>query len=512
MEPTTRARGTLMSTAFAALERRLREVTDLQRASSVLHWDQTTYMPAKGGSGRGRQIATLSRHAHEVLTSAETGRLLDEAEGTVDGEAPGSYEASLTRLARRMYDRATRVPPELLSECQEHYAASYQAWIEARPANDFAAVRPILEKTVELSRRISDCYPEREHVADPLIDSSDRGMTAASIKAIFAELREGLVPIVKAIGAQAPADASCLHQRFPREAQLQAGLQIITDFGFDAERGRQDESPHPFMTKFSHGDVRITTRIDDDFLSPALFGTLHECGHALYELGIDPAYDGTPLSSGTSAGVHESQSRLWENLVGRSRRFWKGRYPDLQRHFPEQLGNVSLDAFYRAVNQVSPSLIRVEADEVTYNLHIIVRFDLEMALLEGTLSVADLPEAWRERYRSDLGVAPDDDRDGCMQDVHWFAGPVGGVFQGYTLGNLLSAQFYAKAVEAVPSIPDDIEAGRFDALRGWLTENLYRHGSAVTPEEAVVRATGSEIRTGPYLAYLRQKFGELYEL
>jgi len=447
-----------------------------------------------------------------VLTSVETGRALDEAEKGLAGEAYGSYPASLVRLARHIYDRATRIPADLLTECHEHYAVTYQAWTEARPENDFAKVRPLLEKTVDLSRRASDCYPDRDHVADPLIDSSDRGMSAATVKAVFAELREGLVPIVKAIGSQTPADASCLHQHFPREAQLEAGWSIIRDFGFDPARGRQDESPHPFMTKFSHGDVRVTTRIDERFLSPALFGTLHECGHALYELGIDPSYDGTPLSSGTSSGVHESQSRLWENLVGRSRRFWKGRYPELQRRFPEQLGDVSLDAFYRAINRVSPSLIRVEADEVTYNLHIILRFDLELALLEGTLSVADLPEAWRERYRSDLGVAPEDDRDGCMQDVHWFAGPVGGVFQGYTLGNLLSAQFFAKAVEDAPSIPDEIEAGRFDTLRGWLTENLYRFGSSLTPDEVVKQATGTGIRTEPYLAYLREKFGELYEL
>jgi carboxypeptidase Taq len=501
-----------MTSVFGELEGRLREVTDLQRAAAVLNWDQTTYMPALGGAGRGRQIATLSRHAHAVLTAPETGRLLDRAQAELEGRGYEEYEPSLVRLGRRMYDRATRIPPDLLSACQEHYAESYQIWTTARPDDDFAQVRPHLEKTVDLSRRVSDCFPDREHVADPLIDAADRGMTASSVREIFAELREGLVPLVKAIGERPPADASCLHQSFPREGQLKAGLAIIRDFGFDPARGRQDLSPHPFMTKFSHGDVRITTRVDEGFLSPALFGTLHECGHALYELGIAEQYEGTPLSSGASSGVHESQSRLWENLVGRSRRFWSARYPDLQSIFPQQLGKVPLETFYRAVNRVAPSLIRVEADEVTYNLHIVIRFDLELALLEGTLAVKDLPEAWRERYRADLGLAPENDRDACMQDVHWFGGPVGGAFQGYTLGNVLSAQFYARAIDVHPEIPDEIEGGRFDTLRGWLAENLYRFGSALTPEEVVTRATGTGIRTEPYLAYLRQKFGELYAL
>ena len=282
--------------------------------------------------------------------------------------------------------------------------------------------------------------------------------------------------------------------------------------GYDFNRGRQDKTHHPFMTKFGPGDVRITTRIDENDLSGGLFSTIHEAGHALYEQGIDPAYDGTPLDTGTSAGVHESQSRLWENIVGRSARFWQYYYPKLATAFPEQLGDVSEEAFYRAINKVQPSLIRTEADEVTYNLHVIIRFGLELDLLEGKLSVADLPEAWHARYQESLGVRAPDDRDGVLQDVHWYSGPIGGSFQGYTLGNIMAAQFYAAALTAHPEIPRQIAQGQFDTLHAWLRDNIYRHGSKFTAAELLPRVTGSPLTLKPYLIYLRTKYAEIYGL
>ncbi|HEX5690090.1 MAG TPA: carboxypeptidase M32, partial [Roseiflexaceae bacterium] len=360
--------------------------------------------------------------------------LIDALERDAGQLAYDSDDAALIRIARRDFDRATRVPGDFVSEFVGHQAAAFDAWGRARPANDFASMQPLLERTLDLSRRYADFFPGYDHVADPLIDLTDFGMQAAQVRVLFGQLREQLVPMVQAIASQPPADNTSLHQFFPEDRQLEAGMAAIKRFGYDLTRGRQDKTLHPFCTHFSIGDVRITTRVDEHDLSNALFSTMHECGHALYEQGIDPALEGTPLARGTSSGVHESQSRLWENLVGRSRGFWEFFYPHLQSSFPEQLGAVTLEAFYRAINKVSRSLIRTDADEVTYNLHVITRFELELELLEGKLAIRDLPEVWRARYRENLGIEPPDDRDGVLQDVHWYAGTIGGMFQGYTLG------------------------------------------------------------------------------
>jgi carboxypeptidase Taq len=385
-------------------------------------------------------------------------------------------------------------------------------WAEARPANDFRKVQPLLEKTLDYSRKLADFFPGYEHIADPLIDFVDYGMKASSVRALFAELREKTMPIVKAITSQPSADDSCLRKHYPEADQLAFGSDVVRQIGYDFNRGRIDKTHHPFMTKFSLGDIRITTRVQENFLGETLFSNVHEAGHAMYEQGIHMAYEGTPLGGGTSAGVHESQSRTWENLVGRSREFWEFFFPKLRKAFPEQLKGVSLDAFYRAVNKVERSLIRTDADEVTYNLHVMLRFDFELQLLEGKLSVRDLPEAWNERYENDLGIAPPDDKDGVLQDVHWYAGLIGGSFQGYTLGNVLSAQFFSAALKAHPEVPSEMKEGKFSALHGWLTKNVYQHGRKFTALELVERATGGPISIDPYIAYLRTKYGELYKL
>jgi len=320
------------------------------------------------------------------------------------------------------------------------------------------------------------------------------------------------VPLIEAIRASPEADDSCLNGDFPESVQQVFGERVIRAFGYDYTRGRQDKTAHPFMTKLGRGDVRITTRYRDDCLSDGLFSTLHEAGHAMYEQGIDDALDGTPLFSGTTAGVHESQSRLWENLVGRSLPFWRHWYAPLKAAFPGVLDNVDVETFYRAINKVIPSLIRTEADEVTYNLHVMLRFDLELAMLEGTLAVADLPDAWRARVQSDLGVMPPDDRDGALQDVHWYGGIVGGAFQSYTLGNIMSAQFFAAARRDLADLDKQVGAGEFGPLRAWLTERIYRHGRKYTAPEIVQRATGEPLSIAPYLAYLNTKYGALYGL
>ncbi|MEI8094261.1 MAG: carboxypeptidase M32 [Spirochaetales bacterium] len=497
---------------LANLKLRLAEVNDLNMAGAVLGWDQSTYMPAGGAEARGRQMATLARIAQERLIDVEVGRLLDKLRPYEEGLPFEHDDASLIRVTRRDYEQATRIPPAFLSEINEHGSLSYMAWAEARPANDFARMTPILEKTLDLSRRLADFFPGYEHIADPLIDFSDYGMKASSVKTLFAELRSQLVPLVKAITSQPEADDSFLRLHYPEADQLKFGEAVVRELGYDFSRGRIDKTHHPFMTKFSLGDVRITTRVSETYLGEALFSNIHEAGHAMYEQGIDRGYEGTPLAGGTSSGVHESQSRTWENLVGRSRGFWEHFYPKLQAVFPTQLGKVDLELFYRGINKVSRSLIRTDADEVTYNLHVMLRFDLELQMLEGKLQIADLPEAWNARFESDFGLKVPNVGNGCLQDVHWFFGAIGGAFQGYTLGNILSAQFYNAAVKAQPGIPAQLKTGEFAGLKGWLGDNLYRHGRKFTAAELVQRATGAPMTIGPYISYLKTKYGELYKL
>jgi carboxypeptidase Taq len=494
------------------LKGRLQEIADLGAAAGVLYWDQATYMPPGAAEARGRQGAILSRLEHERAVDPALGRLLDSLAREAEGLSPDSDEASMIRVARRDFEKAIRLPADYVERSSELASASYVAWTKARPANDFATVQPYLEKNVELSREYAGYFGPWKRITDPMIDDCDAGMTTESVQALFAALRRELVPIVQAICDQPPADDGCLRGAFREAEQHDFNITVAKRLGYDFERGRIDKTHHPFCTRLGAGDVRITTRFDENDIGQALFSTIHEAGHAMYEQGVAAPLAGTLLGHGTSAGVHESQSRLWENVVGRGRGFWQHFYPALQEAFPGTFRNVELDTFYRAINKVQRSLIRTDADEVTYNLHVMMRFDLELDLLEGGLEVKDLPEAWRARLSADLGVTPPDDRDGCMQDVHWYNGGIGGGFQGYTIGNILSAQFYAAAVKAHPEIPGEIVRGEFGTLHRWLVENIYRHGRKFDPDDLVTRATGAAMSIAPYVAYLRGKYGELYQL
>jgi len=476
------------------LKKRLREISDLNAAGDVLNWDQATYMPEGGVCARGRQRAMLYRLAHERAVAPPLGRLIDALAHHGESLPYDSDDGSLIRVER----------------VSAHNSASYDAWTKARPANDFATMVPYLERTLDLSREYSTYFAPYKHLADPHIDDADEGMTTASIRKLFDELKRQLVPMVRTICEQPGADDCSLRQVFAKAAQFDFALRVAERLGYDFKRGRLDLTHHPFCTRFSAGDVRITTRISENDLGDALFSTLHEAGHAMYEQGISAAFDGTPLGQGVSAGIHESQSRLWENVVARGRGFWEHFYPLLQRMFAEQLSSVPLAVFHRAINKVARSLIRTDADEVTYNLHIMLRFDLENKLLEGKLSVRDLPEAWREGGQADLGIAPSDDRDGCLQDAHWYSGYIGGRFQSYAIGNILASQFYAAALKAHPDIPREIVGGEFGTLHSWLRHNLYRHGSKFVPNDLVERATGAGMHMKPYLDYLREKYGALY--
>jgi carboxypeptidase Taq len=497
---------------YQQLKERLAEIGDIHRATALLAWDQQVNMPPAGAEARANQLGTLSKIAHEMHIADETGRLIEAAGSELADAGYDSDEAALLRVARRDHDQARKLPPEFVAEVSHASALAHEVWAKARADNKFEDFAPTLEKMFELARRTAEYLGYTDHIYDALLDRFEPGMKTAQVRAIFDDLKKDLVPLVQAISERLDrVDDSMLHQEFDEDKQRDFSYDVIQKFGYDFQRGRVDRAVHPFEQNFSINDVRITTRYDRNFLNPALFGTMHETGHALYELGIDPALERSPLASGTSLGVHESQSRMWENIVGRSREMWAYFYPELQKTFAAQLGQVSLDTFYRAINRVKPSLIRVEADEVTYNLHIMLRFELEQELLEGKVKVADLPEVWNTRMRAYLGVTPPTDALGVLQDVHWSSMLIG-YFATYALGNLISVQLWDKAVADVPDIPGQIEKGEFGGLREWLRQNVHRHGRKYMPDELVKRITGEGIQSRSYMRYLKTKYGEIYGL
>ena len=493
--------------AWNELLERLSEVADLRGAGALAHWDQATLLPSGSASGRGRMLGTLSKLAHERFINPRVGEVLNLNEDFARQEQiqGNEFPSRLLATTRRDYDKATRVPSEFEARFASHCAQIYSKWEEARGESNFGKVAPLLEKTLDLSRELASFFPHK-HIADPLIDSSDAGETVESVRAVFTPLREALVPLVREVIQKPLASDAVLRGHFPLQEQGAFATQVIQSIGYDFSRGRMDFSAHPFMTKFALDDVRITIRGDEREWGELFFSALHEAGHALYEQNIDPHFDGTPLAEGASSGVHESQSRLWENLVGRSPAFWDFYFPRAQSTFPA-LQNASQDEFLKAINRVKRSLIRTDADELTYNLHVLIRFDLELEMLEGKLAVRDLPDAWNARYQSDLGLDVPDDARGCLQDVHWFSGLIGGAFQGYTLGNILAAQLFETAQRELGDLNAQFARGEFVPLREWLTQHVYRFGATMLPHQVVVQATGRALELGPYLGYLKGKFG-----
>jgi carboxypeptidase Taq len=497
--------------AFAELKHRLAEVWDLRVASWLLEWDLEVTMPRAGAAVRAEQLATLERVAHERFTSAEIGRLLDGLQPYEERLDPESDEASLIRVARRDWEKARRVPAELRGDLMHAAARGYEVWVKARERSDFALFLPALQRNLELKHRYIECFDGFQTPYDALLDDYEEGMTTAEVAEVLARLRDGLVPLISEIAHHGdPVDASFLAGPFPVDRQRRVERAILDRVGFDEESWRLDEIVHPAAYAFATSDVRISTRYSESSLE-TLFSVLHEFGHGLYDRQVSPALERTPLASGVSLGVHESQSRLWENLVGRGLPFWRHFYPQLREEFPERLGGVSLDAFYRAVNKVTPSLIRVDADEVTYNLHVVVRFELELELIDGKLEPRDLPGAWNARMRHYLGVDVPDDARGVLQDSHWSGGGFG-YFPTYSLGNVLSVQLWKRLREDVADVDDEIERGEFASLREWLGEHVHRHGRKFAPRETVERAAGGPLDPEPYLRYLREKYGEIYGL
>jgi len=499
-------------TPLSQLKIRLAEIVDLHHASAIIGWDQQTYMPTGGGAARAEQSATLQKMTHERFTSEETGRLLDAAAFETAGLDPDSDETRLVTVTRRDYEKARKVPSELVAEIARATGQAIEVWTQARAQSDWAPFSPYLARIVDLQRQLADALGYADRPYDALLDQYEPEMKTAEVKAVFDAIKPDVIALVKAISTKAPPDGDAvLHREYDEQKQWNFGVDVIKRYGFDFDRGRQDRSVHPFTTSFSINDVRLTTRVDRNFLSPALFGTLHECGHGLYEQGFSQSLERTTLADGASLGMHESQSRLWENLVGRSKPFWKFFFPKLQAVFPDQLADQTLDSFYRAANTVSPSFIRVEADEVTYGLHIMLRFEMENELIEGQLKAADVPEAWNAKMQEFLGITPPTAAQGALQDVHWSSGLIG-YFPTYQLGNLISLQLWDKINAAIPNLADQIEHGEFGALLQWLRVNLHQHGRKFTSPELLQRITGGGLNPAPYLKYLNTKFGEIYGL
>jgi carboxypeptidase Taq len=504
-----------MPPAYAELLRLLREAATLQSATALIGWDQETQMPPKASPLRAEQMAILSSLVHERRASPRVGELLAECE--VDPALADDPAATANlREMRRDYDRVTRLPPDLVREMAETSSRAMHVWREAREKNDFAAFAPWLEKVVSLNRRTADAlgWPAGGERYDALLDAFEPGMTTAEITRTFDALRAGLAPLIRAVAESGVRPERAWQQAaIPVARQMAFNRALVGKMGFDLDAGRLDESAHPFCEGVGPGDTRLTSRYAEDQFASALASTLHETGHALYEQNLPKGERfGEPLAEAASTGIHESQSRMWENLVGRSRPFWEWALPELRAAFVSPvLDALDVETAYRGMNVVRPNLIRIESDEATYNLHIMLRFDLERALLSGDLSVADLPAAWNERIRADLGLAVPDDARGCMQDIHWSMGAFG-YFPTYTLGNLYAAQFWTTLRAALPALDDDVRRGEFGGLLAWLKENVHVHGRRFTAPELCERITGRRLSHEPLLAYLRAKIEPIYGL
>jgi len=487
------------------------EINDINKAIAVLGWDQETYMPKDGIAGRAEQISTLSQISHKKATSQILGDLIKSLKVELSELDQDFDDARLIKVLDRNYQKQIKVPIEFVAEFAKASSLGQQAWAEARTKSDFLIFAPHLKKIVELRKQYADFFAPYDHIYDPMLDDFEQGLKTSDVKAILDKLRSVQVNLVQKIKSKPEIDNSFFKLKFDNKKQWDFGVDVITKFGYDWDRGRQDKSEHPFTTDFGVNDVRITTRIDEYYLPSGLFGSMHEAGHGMYEQGIAQKLARTPLCAGASCAVHESQSRLWENIVGRSLPFWEYYYPILQKKFPSNLSDISLGCFYKAVNKVIPSMIRVEADEATYNLHIMLRTEIEIGLLDGSINVDDLPTVWNSKMMEYLGLNPKNDSEGVLQDIHWSMGYIG-YFSTYTLGNLISAQIWEKINEDIPELNNNIKNGDFTELLTWLKENIHKHGAKFEPQELVEKVTGSKITPEPYLRYLTEKYSKIYDL
>ena len=504
-----------MSTQFEKLLNKVKELHDLEKILAVLNWDRSVNMPDAGSPARAKQVATLSRMHHALYTSAEMGDLIEEVAGRTNGVPYDSFEASLVRFLQRDYADATQIPESFITRSTEISAGANLAWRKAREESNYSLFEPWLAQVIELCQELAGYYSQNRDFAvpyDALMDKYEPEAKASEVRAVFDSVKAATVPLLQAIkGRGSEVRDDFLYREYPIDKQEKIARELASAVGYDFDRGHLGTAPHPFATSFTRDDARITTRWYEGFINPSIFGVLHESGHAMYEQGTGEDLSRTPLARGTSLGIHESQSRMMENIVGRCRGFWNAHFPLLQESFPGALGEVNVEQFYRAINKVQPSYIRVEADELTYNLHIILRFELEQEMLNGELSAKDLPAAWNARMESLLGVTPPDDAQGCLQDIHW-SRPSFGYFPTYALGNLYAAQLFEAATAQHPEINSELNEGKNTTLVEWLRENIHRHGRKFTPSELVEMATGKRLSHEPFVRYVTNKFTEIYGL
>jgi carboxypeptidase Taq len=490
--------------ALVELRQRLGEIDDLETAKSILDWDLAVWMPPGGETARASQLATLETVIHTRRTDERIGALLDELEPYAASLDPASDDACLLRVARRNWERARRVPTALAAELASAEADAYATWVRAREASDYAMFKPELSRMLDLKLRWVECFAPYDDPYDVLLDEYDEGLRATDVEAVFDVLRPALTELVDARAvAPGTGEDAFLHAPYPASAQEALGRELCERFGASWDAFRLDPTVHPFAVRFGQNDIRLTTAYEERGLS-SLFSAMHECGHGLYEWGSALSLDRTPLAGGGSSSLHESQSRLWENLVGRSRPFWRWFYPRLQEVFPDQLGAVDLDCFYRAINRVERGFVRIDADETSYGLHIVLRFQLERQLVTGRLSVDDLPDAWNAGFRDLMGVDVPDDRHGVLQDVHWSVG-LFGYFPTYLLGSVLAVQIWERLRRDLPDVDTQMERGDFSAIHTWLRDHLYALGRTLPPSETIARVAGGPIDPRPYLAYLAAK-------
>jgi carboxypeptidase Taq len=499
----------MVDTVYPDFIELVKECYNVRFAAGILEWDQETMMPPKGVGERANQLATLAKVYHEMFTSKRMADYLDELQKPVMYEILMPEEQANVREIAWEFKRESALPSDLVKEIAKHTSLSLEAWKEARQKDEFPIFQPFLEKMTELKIRAAELIGYEDNLYDALLDEYEPGTSTKKVKVVFDDLQAKLVPIVKSIAdADFTPDEGILTREFDLDTQKAFGTQVVTDIGYDFERGRLDEAAHPF-TSGAIGDVRITTRYNPKDIRPALFANIHEAGHAMYQQGLDPGHYATPMGDAIGLGFHESQSRMWENLVGRSMPFWRHYYPKLQEAFPRQFGSVAIEDFYAAANLVKPSLIRVEADEVTYNLHILVRFDIELKMMNGEVPVSEIPALWNEKYEEYLGITPPNDALGCMQDIHWSMG-IQGYFPTYTLGNLIAAQMWRTIQKQIPDLEQQIEQGRFSTLLSWLNENVHRPGKMYRSDEMVQHLTGEPLNADYFIGYLKGKFGPIY--
>ncbi|KPL01055.1 MAG: peptidase M32 [candidate division Zixibacteria bacterium SM23_73_3] len=498
--------------AYERLLNLSKEIHLLDSSMSVLDWDQKTYIPKEGVRNRGNQLALLAGISHQRSTSPEIGDLLKQLEGSSLESGPDSFEAANIREIKHSYEKLVKIPKSLVEELTRITTVAHEVWAEARKKSDFSIFLPYLEKIIKLKHQQAEAVGYEKHPYDALLDDFEPGATIEKVAKVFADFRQELVDLVKAISHSGKRpDTAILERDYPVDRQNRFGREAASAIGYDFEKGRLDVTVHPFCTGIGPGDVRITTRYNPNHFGQAFFGILHEAGHGIYEQGLDPERYGTPGGDAVSLGIHESQSRMWENLVGRSKPFWKYFFPKAQKVYPKALGDVKFEDFYFAINEAKLSFIRVEADEVTYNLHILVRFEIEQAFFSGDLSPKDIPGAWNEKFKNYFGLVPPDDAQGCLQDVHWSSGYFG-YFPTYSLGNLYSAQFFDQAKKELGDLDQQFAKGEFGKLKEWLQEKIHRQGQRYRAEKLVEVVTGKPLSHRPLMDYLKAKYGELYAI